>query len=72
MHPSSATMRLLLTATLLVPGVVVIGTSAACSQGSATAATSSDDTMVASNESPSPGPDKADMKKVILNVFGMT
>jgi hypothetical protein len=70
MHPNSTTMRLLLATALLVPGALAIGSSAACSQGSAKTAGTSDTTMVASNDSP--GADKADMKKVILNVFGMT
>lgn len=74
MHPSSTTMRLLLATALLVPGALAIGSSAACGQGSAKAAansdTTSDTTMVASNDSS--GAEKADMKKVILNVFGMT
>ncbi len=70
MHPSSATMRLLLAAALLAPGALAIGSFAACSQGSAKAAANSDTAVVASNDSPEA--DKADMKKVILNVFGMT
>ena len=70
MRQSSATMRLVLTAALLVPGALAIASSTGCSQGSAQAAASTDTTAVASNDSP--GANKADMKKVILNVFGMT
>ncbi len=69
MHPSSLTIRLALAAALLAPSALAIGSTVACSQGSATAASSSD-TVVASNDSPKAN--KADMKKVILNVFGMT
>ena len=67
MHPNSISLRLLFAAGLIVPGALATGVSVACSQGSANA---EDTTAVASNDAPSA--QDADMKKVILNVFGMT
>ena len=61
--------RLMLAATLLVPGALAIGSSAACANGSQRAAIPVPG-MVGSNDSR--GANKADIKKVILNVFGMT
>ena len=67
MRHSSTLQCLLFAAGLLGPGVLATSTAAACGHGSANA----EDTAAAANGD-SPGAKDADMKKVILNVFGMT
>ncbi len=67
MLPSQLGAHVLLTAVLLVPAALATGATSACSKASTASANPNN---AASGESP--GAAEADMKKVILNVFGMT